>query len=971
MSDSSPTPPKRRRLLRGAAIAGALLVAYTAFGFFAAPAILRRVLVKNASAALHREVALAAVKVNPLALSVTVEGLTVKHRDGAPFVGWESLYVRLAPLRLIAGDLGIAELRLVRPSFDVGLGADGTLSFQDLLAPEGESAASAQPASKGGGFGVAIGHLAVEEARVRFHDATHRPSFDTTLGPLTIRLDAFRTKGGGDSPYSFTGMTDAGETFRWTGTVRTAPFRSAGTLAFERIALPRYAPYIHDVAPLEVRDGRVSLETRYALEWGSERHVLKVTDGKLTVEQLAVGPRGVLEPPVRLPRVEVTGIEADVLAREAKIGEVAVRGGTVRVLREPDGALELSRMAPPPAREPKAPWKWSIGAVVTSGLAVHLDDRAAPRPVVLPLSDVALRVEQVRSEVDAVSPLALSLAWNERGRISVTGQIQPLGSKGTLRLDAADLDVVPLVPYLEREVAAHVTGGRAGAKLKIAFDASGAAAPRWSVAGDARLDALAVAESGNDALLRWSALELTGIDASSQPPRASVKLIRLVDPTSKVFVWEDGSTSLARALRPPVAAAKPAVGAPAGPAKPAPASGPEWRTAIGEVQVVRGKAVLVDRSVRPAAVLNVTNGEGKVTNLSSDPKVRSTVDVRLQLEGASPVRIAGTLNPLQKEAYTELTVASEGVDLSPLDSYSGKFLGYGIRKGKLDLDLRYVVRNRNLAATNVVKVNQFTLGDHTDSPDATKLPVRLALALLQDNDGVILLDVPVEGNLDDPEFHLGKVIWHTVLNVLAKVATSPFRALAALAGGAHADLSMVEFAPGTAEPLPAAQDQLATLGRSLAQRPAVALEVEGSADPERDGPALRQAALERSLRSAKAATQSPPTSAEAVTLTPDERARLVRAAYEAAFPAAPKAGDAASKSSAPAAAPLSTQEMEGRLAAAVEVPPDAYRALAAERAERAREALIASGVDQNRLFLTQGGGRADQEKGARVYFTAR
>jgi hypothetical protein len=955
MSDPTSTPPQRRRLLRGAAIAGALLLAYVAFGFLAAPAILRGLLVKKASEALRRDVAIAKVRVNPLALSVTIEGLAVKHADGAPFIGWESLYARLAPLRLFAGDVGLAELRLVRPSVDVALAADGSLSFQDLLASESKPAAQEPPGKAGGGLGVSIGHLAVEQARVRFRDASHRPAFDTTLGPLTIQLDSFRTHGGRDSPYSFTGTTDAGETFRWTGTVRTQPFRSAGTLAFERIALPRYAPYIQDVAPVELHQGRLDFETHYTLEWGPARGALEISDGSLTVDELAVGPRGAAEPPVSLPRIEVRGIEADVLARVAKVARVAVRGGAVRVLRLADGTLELSRMMPPPS--PPSQWKWSVGSVAVSGMSLRLEDRAAPRPVVLSLSGVELSVDRLRKESDAVSPIALSLAWNERGRISVQGEIQPLGSKGTLAVDATDLDLVPLAPYLEPYTAARLAGGRAGAKVKLAFDASGAAS-RWSVAGDVRLDALALAENGNDALLRWSALELTGIDAASQPPRASVRLVRLVEPSLKAYVWEDGTTTMARVSRTPAPTAKPAA-----------ASGPAWRMTIGAVQVVRGKAVVVDRSVQPPAVLSVTRADGTVTSLSSDQKVRSTVDVRLEVEGASPVRVTGTLNPLQKEAYTDLTVASQGVDLSPLDSYSGKYLGYGIRKGKLDLDLRYKIRDRNLAATNVVKVNQFTLGDSTGSPDATKIPVRLALALLQDKDGVILLDVPVEGNLDDPEFHLGKVIWRTVLNVLVKVATSPFRALAALAGGGDADLSMVEFAPGTAEPLPAAQEHLAMLARSLAQRPAVALELEGSADAERDGPALRQAALERSLRRAKAATLQPrPASEDAVTLAPDERARLVRAAYEAAFPAS-KAGP--SKGSAPAAAAPSLEEMEARLAVAAEVPPDAYLTLAADRAQRAREALIASGLDQNRLFLTQGSERAEKEKGARVYFSAR
>jgi uncharacterized protein involved in outer membrane biogenesis len=111
-------------------------VVYTALGFLAAPPLLRSLLVKEASAALHRDVAIAKVRVNPLALSVTIDGLAVAHRDGAPFLGWDSLYLRLAPLRLFTGDIGLAEIRLVRPSLHFGLGADGALTFQDFLAPE-------------------------------------------------------------------------------------------------------------------------------------------------------------------------------------------------------------------------------------------------------------------------------------------------------------------------------------------------------------------------------------------------------------------------------------------------------------------------------------------------------------------------------------------------------------------------------------------------------------------------------------------------------------------------------------------------------------------------------------------------------------------------------------------------------------------------------------------------------------------
>jgi hypothetical protein len=614
-------------------------------------------------------------------------------------------------------------------------------------------------------------------------------------------------------------------------------------------------------------------------------------------------------------------------------------------------------MVPPPSKdpEPKAPWAWTVARLAVADGTVKVEDLTTPRPVAFSLTDLAVSLEPLQGKPEALSKLTASAALGARGRIAAGGQVRPLGNAGTLDLEVADLDLVSLSPYLEPDVVARLAAGSFGMKARATFDASGKT-PRWTFSGDVRLDGLAVAEQGNEDLLRWRALEVSGIEATSAPQRVSVRLVRLADPRAKVYVWEDGTTSLARATRP----------------KPPPAKGeatasPAWRTSIGAVRLEGGRASFVDRSVSPPAVVNVTKADAKVTRLSTDPGVRSTVDVALDVEG-SPVRITGALDALRNDAFTDLVVASKGVDLTPLGPYGGKYLGYGIQKGKLDLDLRYKVENRSLTGANVVTVNQFTLGEKTDSPDATSVPVRLALALLQDKDGVILLDVPVEGKLDDPEFRLGKVIWHTILNVLVKVATSPFRALAALAGGADADLSMAEFLPGTATPAPSAQDRFQLLAKSLSARPALGLELEGSADPDRDGAALRRAALERALRRAKAAAMRPaPATVEEIALAPEERIRLVHAAYEVSFPPQPAPPPKPGEAPPP---PLSAQQMEDRLAAAAELPPDALRALAAERGQRAREALLAAGLEPGRIFLAAEGA-AGKPPAPRVYFTVR
>ena len=180
------------------------------------------------------------------------------------------------------------------------------------------------------------------------------------------------------------------------------------------------------------------------------------------------------------------------------------------------------------------------------------------------------------------------------------------------------------------------------------------------------------------------------------------------------------------------------------------------------------------------------------------------------------------------------------------------------------------------------------------------LPVRLALALLKDPAGVILLDVPVEGRTDDPEFRLGRVIWRTVLNVLVKVATSPFSALASLVGGSQEDLSLVEFPPGEHLLDDAGRKRVELLARSLAQRPGLSLELEAVADPAADGAAIRRAAVEQALRRQKLGAQGTQATAEAlaaVVIAAEERPRLVEALFRRTFPEA----TAAAKPSRPPA----------------------------------------------------------------------
>ena len=163
----------------------------------------------------------------------------------------------------------------------------------------------------------------------------------------------------------------------------------------------------------------------------------------------------------------------------------------------------------------------------------------------------------------------------------------------------------------------------------------------------------------------------------------------------------------------------------------------------------------------------------------------------------APLEITGKLNPLGKDLFVDLNVKFKDIDLSPMTPYSGKYVGYKIQKGKLFMDLKYQIVKRKLDSQNKIFFDQFTLGDKVESPQATKLPVRLAISLLKDRKGEIHLDIPVTGSLDDPKFSVFSIILQVLGNLIAKAATSPFALIGAMMGGGE-QLDYLEFDYGSA-----------------------------------------------------------------------------------------------------------------------------------------------------------------------------
>jgi hypothetical protein len=385
------------------------------------------------------------------------------------------------------------------------------------------------------------------------------------------------------------------------------------------------------------------------------------------------------------------------------------------------------------------------------------------------------------------------------------------------------------------------------------------------------------------------------------------------------------------------------------------------------------------------------------------------------VDGVGPINITGTLNPFNGTETNTVQISFKDVDLTPVSPYAGKFAGYRIAKGKLNLDLDYEIIGKKLESKNVITLDQFTFGESVNSTNATHLPVRLAVAIMKDREGKIVLDVPVAGRTDDPQFRIRKVVWRAIDNILTKAATSPFSLLGAVFGGGGEELGYQDFAVGSAELTPADIQKLDSLSKGLYERPAMNLEIAGSVDPDGDREGLERAALDQEIRTRLwmklRKDEQATNTVDQLAVTPDERASWVKTIYREAVDAgkitpeliaantnlaayaaqalpqkktyekgAAMLMNASSSASQKPEKPAVYQTKlvpppdptEALLLATYEIGPGDLETLAANRAKAVQDYLLKTGkVTADRLFLKQSEEGSLRNDGSRVYLQFR
>ena len=830
-----------------------LLMIYALAGFLLLPWWLERLVPEQLDQRMGWQAEIADIRTNPFTLRVEALGLSANDPQGEQVVAFDRLMLDMNFFQLVRGIAGFEAIQLDEPYVRVDLLEDYSVNFaRDWQAANPGPAEPAPEASQSDDAAAPprlyFGKIELNGGEMLFRDFTQADMAEFRITPMDLTLSDLATwrREGQDSDYSLLAALGS-QTIEWQGDLSVAPFYSNGTLKVSSVGYETLAHFLAPFFPYDLRGGSVTLSSDYEIQAG-DGFFLETANGQLQLENLAVALDEQSEQ-ARLTNAElsVDAVGFDLNGREIRIGQVSLDKLDVAVARSANG--EIDWLAPLATNNGETegggeastggqPFRWSVAGVALSGGRILWQDSQ-------PATATEIAVEQLSASIGPLShlleePVSYEITGSlaSGGQLSLNGQLTPAPFTLEAAISGNGIALAAFEPYVQEGANLAITSGTLGVDGNLDLDGqqeplTGTFSGTAEVAG---LDLKLPDSSGS--LVSWQTLRLAPIEYNVYPARLEIGTVTLAQPVINVVRNTDNIHNVERIAKAPAAGGQQEATADAQQGED---SEPGFIFRIGQLMLENGELAYTDRTLEPAFTTSFDELNGSVTGLSNISPQQGKVSIRGRVGGVADLDFEGTIGTLGTEDVSDLKLNMQELSLPALSPYFGRYLGYGVDSGKLNLNLDYEIAGSRIDASNLVVMDRLELGSAIASDQAVNAPVKLGLALLRDSKGVIEVDLPISGDLSDPDFSVGKVVMRAFVNLLAKAAASPFSMLgsiAELAGLSGEELGKVRFIPGSIQLAEGEAEKLAALADALLDRPDLLLNIRGNVESQADGLAL-------------------------------------------------------------------------------------------------------------------------------------
>ena len=865
------------------------------------PYVLTAKLPAALSQSLGREVTVEAISINPFLLRIRVTNFSIAEADQRnDFVRFSQLEADAAFWRTLLTFTPTLEhfylngpyARLTREQ-----GGETTeFNFSDIIRHI-QSQSSPEEAEEGAGDESGIPHLRlgllnVADGKVEVFDRVSGaelvyPDLALELANLdthaTISDNArSEEQGSSDNLYQVNVTTTEGGTVYVDGLFQLAPLALTGKVVIKKLALPPLWPLSDDIIKARLTDGTLDFSVGYEVMETEQGFRFRANDGQLAVHSLALSDT--TRQRIALDTFSLTDMRLDTDSQRVDIAGLKLEAPYINGVYDNDGLDLVSLLMPAgiaqnnaepednPQPEETTAWQVVLGELAISEGDVQLHDKAVAQSMYWRVHPITLTTSEIDSHfstpVDYEVALAISgnsqaIPENAQGELVTRGSADLATQAVVGELTLSDIALSQVQSYLTPFVNLSLSEGALSATTRYEVAESG---KTLLVSGDATVDNLTILDGLHyEPLVKWQSLDVADLRFSLADNTLDMASVNIIEPYAKILIDEQKRTNIGAIIRSGESSSENA--SEVGDAKEGSVNTPENGEAEGDsvdtsvtgeaegsslaisiaaINLNNGSAYFADESLTPQFASSIESLNGSIEQLTSNAGSAAKVAINGKIDSYAPVSLKGEINPLLEELFLDLDFAVEGAELTSVNPYSGTYMGYYIDKGLLSLDVHYKVQNSELDGDNHVVIDQLTLGRKSDSEQALSLPLGLAVALLQDNDGVIDLGLEVSGDLDNPDFSFGSIILNALGNLITKAVTAPFTFLASLVGSED-ELNRVDFAAGQDSLNEQATQRLTTLAEALNKRPGLRVSIEGTVDAVSDARELAVAQLHQQL----------------------------------------------------------------------------------------------------------------------------
>jgi hypothetical protein len=925
------------------------ILLYTLLGFLLAPVMVKKGIVSLLQEDLGRQTQIEKVQVNPYVLSLKIQGFSLADKDAARLASFDEFFVNFQLSSLFKTAWTFDQIRLVEPYFLMERfdETDSRLNriitdFNALQPTETDPVPKDEPA--GTMPRLLIHDLSMTGGHVDLKDNLPATTVETQLSPINISIQDLSTLPDLNGRQSVTIQLDENASLKWDGSLTLGPLDSKGELTLENLHLDPIIAYLQSSMPLESLSATLSTRFKYHvhMDLGGLPEVV-VSD--LDVELEAIEVKGLTPATeiIAIPKLSLTGGVMRYPQQNLQFSRLQIDQPQLVAWLKEDGNLSLTDLVPSTettvdtdtSTTTTAPWQIGIDEFELTGGAIDFSDNSIQPAAKLNLDDLAVSLSGFNNQNNTSMPMKINGKLSQGGGFGMNGTLNLLPDISlTATINTQELPLNIGQVYAQQFAHIKVNKGSLNSDIKLNYSGG----QNLSANGSIQIPGLDVINTIDDGqLLSWDSLDIDQFqfDLAS----GSIALSQLsFDHLFGTFILDENKVTNIAALIIEQ------------PEEPSDSNAKPMNLVIGGIVIKDSSMDFSDLSLPLPFATHIINLDGSISTIDLASDTPANIKLEGQVDEYGLARINGSMNVMDPVKHTDVTVEFRNLLMSNLSPYTVQFAGREIDKGKLNLDLGYVIEKGLLNGKNNVVLNDLELGEKVDHPDATSLPLGLAVSLLKDSDGVIKIDLPVTGDINDPEFEIGGVVWQAISGMITKLVTAPFRLLGNLIGIDSEDLGQFEFLAGRFDLTPPELEKVTQLEEALQQRPELVVEISGVMDPALDGAALKRIKL---VSVATERLGEEIDSKDNLPMMLDERIRkLVDSMFSERFPDVDRAAIKTQFTAPPASDPEAVAVLDElayatalwtQMLDAESISPQALSELATARAQGIKDAFLSSG----------------------------